>query len=87
MKFCRMPWCCGPLSLQGMSIVHVSGRENRPFVVLRNWLWPTVLRSQVSLPPSTMMRPFSPQTSRRLVPGASPVVVMKTPVAPFGYSR
>ena len=86
-KFCRMPTCCGPLPLAGISIFHVSGVPNIDWAVLRNSFWPTVLRVQVIFPSSTTILPRSPQTSRRLVPGASPVVVTNTPVAPFGYSR
>ena len=42
---------------------------------------------KVSLPFSETSLPFWPTTSKRFVPGASPVVVMKMPVAPLGYSR
>ena len=45
------------------------------------------LRTKVTLSPSTTSLPRSPAISRRLVPGASPVEVTKTPVAPLAYSR
>ena len=45
------------------------------------------VRKKVILPPSSTSLPRSPANSRRLVPGASPVVVMKWPIMPLGYSR
>ena len=46
----------------------------------------TVSFQNVSVPSSITTLPRSPVTSRRLLPGASPVPVTNTPVAPLGYS-
>jgi hypothetical protein len=45
------------------------------------------VRVKTSFPFSMTIRPWSPQTSRRFVPGASPVLVTKWPIAPLGYCR
>ena len=70
-----------------MSISHVSTCANASGLVSRTSRTLLRVRWNVSLPFSATILPRSPQISRRLVPGASPVVVTKWPMAPLGYSR
>ena len=63
------------------------GTANISFEVARSSAAGTWLVSSVRRSPSSTIRARSPASSRRLVPGASPVEAMKTPVAPPANSR
>ena len=79
-------WAFGALS-KGISTFQTSGLAKPLLEALENSTISASLRVKWILLFSRTTLPRVPQSSKRLVPGASPVEEMKTPVAPLAHSR
>src|SRR5262249_19235568 len=76
-----------PSPVTGISLTWQGGQADNSRVVRLNTDVSTAFSNKVSVPCSGTSLPFSPTISRRLVPGASPVLATNTPVAPLAYSK